>query len=475
VAAVTSRLLLGGERFVLDPWQQLALNRILRHDGVGNFVHDQVGLVVARGNGKSTLLAARTLWGLLTRGERVMGTAQNLVTAETVFSAVVDGLRSIDEQAGRDPDRPGSWWARNVVRYDRSRGSKAIELRNGGVYMIRSHRRAARGMRAHLVLVDEVREWIGEAGLEAWGAIVGVTAGLGLARNTQVIATSNAGDDDSLLLNHLRDQGRAAAASGDPASPLCWLEWSAPPDAELHDPIGWAAANPALGVRVRLDQIAARAANDPPTVFRTEYLSQWVATMAAAVSSTEWTALVDESPIGREWPKSIGVEVSFDRQHAAIVLAATAPDGRAHLRLLHAEHHPNGGIDTSALAGLVYRVWEEHGGPQVSVDPRSAGPLVDLLKRFWHQPADVLNLLGSGRLSGATGELLARVQSGRLAHDDDPILSEQVLAAGVKTSGDGGLVLSRRASTGPIAAAVAAALAVNAAGQPAVEEPLIFI
>jgi phage terminase large subunit-like protein len=253
------------------------------------------------------------------------------------------------------------------------------------------------------------------------------------------------------------------------------LEWSAPPDADLHDPVGWAAANPALGIRVRLDQIAARAVNDPPTVFRTEYLSQWVATMAAAVNATEWAACLDASPLGRDWHKSLGVEVSFDRQHAAVVLAATDPQGVAHLRLLHAEHRPDGGINTAALADLVRRLWDEHGAPTILLDPRSSGPLVDMVKRLFHKPADTVQVIGSGRLSGATGELLARVQSRRVAHDGDPILTGHMLAAGVKVAGDGGLVLSRKASTGPIAAAVAAALAVNGAGQPAYEAPMIWV
>lgn len=81
------------------------------------------------------------------------------------------------------------------------------------------------------------------------------------------------------------------------------------------------------------------------------------------------------------------------------------------------------------------------------------------------QPERNLRLLGGGRLASATAELMARAECKRLAHDGDKLLTEHVLAAGVKPSGDGGLVLSRRPSTGPIAAAVAAALAVHGAGE----------
>ena len=129
------------------------------------------------------------------------------------WQLVQDWLRSVDERAGRDPDAPGSWWNRHVERVDRARGVKSLYLRNGGAYLVRSHRRAARGLRAHCVMVDEAREWRGEEAFSAWGAIVGTQAGLGLGRDTQLVVASNAGDDDSLVLNMLRDTGRAAATS----------------------------------------------------------------------------------------------------------------------------------------------------------------------------------------------------------------------------------------------------------------------
>jgi phage terminase large subunit-like protein len=255
---------------------------------------------------------------------------------------------------------------------------------------------------------------------------------------------------------------------------LCWLEWSAAPDRELLDPAGWAEANPALGLRVRPDQLAARAHADPEPVFRTEHLSQWVATTSAAIAPGTWHACRRDVALQRDWPSVLGVEVSFDRRHAAAVLAATDPEGVAHLRLLHAEHRPDGGVDLGSLAQRVYAYWNDGVAPRVAVDPRSAGPLVDHLRRHWHDPGKVLTTLGGGRLAGATAELLARAESGRLAHDGDELLTEHVLAAGVKPAGDGGLVLSRRASTGPIAAAVAAALAVHSVGEPVPVVPAIW-
>ena len=70
--------------------------------------------------------------------------------------------------------------------------------------------------------------------------------------------------------------------------------------------------------------------------------------------------------------------------------------------------------------------------------------------------------------------LLARSEAGTLRHDADPRLAEHVTAAGVKHSNDAGVVLSRRASSGPIAAAVATALAVYGVAGPEPAAPAVL-
>ena len=55
----------------------------------GGWRHSQVGVVVARGNGKTTLLAVRALWGML-RGEQVLGVAQSLSTADEPWRLVLE-------------------------------------------------------------------------------------------------------------------------------------------------------------------------------------------------------------------------------------------------------------------------------------------------------------------------------------------------------------------------------------------------
>jgi hypothetical protein len=154
------------------------------------------------------------------------------------------------------------------------------------------------------------------------------------------------------------------------------------------------------------------------------------------------------------------------------VAAALDPDGVVHVRLLHLADLPTGSVSVPALAAEVGR-WHAHtSATTVALDPRACGPLTDHLAQLLGESA--LTRVGPGRLSTATGELLARAEAGTLRHDGDPRLAGHVTAAGVRHSGDGGVVLSRRASAGPIAAAVATALAVYGAAGPGHDQPAVF-
>ena len=87
---------------------------------------------------------------------------------------------------------------------------------------------------------------------------------------------SNAGDDESVVLNQLRD---AALSGRDPS--ICLIEYSAEDGCELDDTEGWRHANPGLGLTV--SEAAIRTAM-PPTRRMSSGLR------CCARGSTSWTA-----------------------------------------------------------------------------------------------------------------------------------------------------------------------------------------
>ena len=72
------------------PWQQLVLRRWLAEDENGNFTNLDCGLSVPRQNGKTELIVARIIYGIIFRKATGLFTAQKQDTADVVKRRVQD-------------------------------------------------------------------------------------------------------------------------------------------------------------------------------------------------------------------------------------------------------------------------------------------------------------------------------------------------------------------------------------------------
>lgn len=315
----------------LLPWQRwLAIHMLeIRDDGTLRF--RKAIVLVARQNGKSTFMQILALYMMLVQAwPLVLGTAQDLGTAEEVWEEVVALLNDDEELAAL------------VERVTKVNGKKALRLTTGERYLVKAaNRRAGRGLRGNLVILDELREQ------QTWAAWAAITKTTNAQDRALIVGISNAGDSSSVVLRHQRlaahrslgdpdglDVGGELLASVSPdeitaaiESPylerfdvfvdeeeddedepeleddveafyddeehddewfleddlddmdtLGLFEWSAPKDCDRMDRNGWAQANPALGHVMQIRTIAADAdpeEGDPEWVFRTEVLCQW--------------------------------------------------------------------------------------------------------------------------------------------------------------------------------------------------------
>jgi len=232
----------------LMPWQRIGAHYITGRTR-GRWTFREVCVVVARQNGKTELLIPLILMRLR-RGDSILHTAQNRDLPRQTFlriARLVAGLPEIE-----------------AIR--KANGQEEILAANGGRYKLVAPNSNVRGESADLVLLDEVREQHDQEVMDA--ILPTITA----RRNAQVIYLSNAGDEDSLVLNDLRRRR-------DSDKRLAYLEWSASPDRALDDRDGWAEANPGLGITIALETLEYNFANRPPTSFETEHLCRWVVTM----------------------------------------------------------------------------------------------------------------------------------------------------------------------------------------------------
>jgi len=273
----------------LMPWQQWLLIHALERNPDGTPRFRTVLVLVARQNGKSTLLQVLSLFMLfVVQVTLVLGTAQDLDTAEDLWADTVSMAEAVDELAA------------GIQAVVRTNGKKSMDLEGDKRYKVKAaSRKAGRGRAGDLILLDELREhqkW------DAWGAITKTTMA---RRDAQVWCTSNAGDGKSIVLARLRRI--AHARLGDPDGicegltveaddSLGIFEWSALPGCDIHDRTAWAQANPSLGHTITERAIRSAAATDPDDVFRTEVLCQWVDRMADSpdeLNPTTWAACED--------------------------------------------------------------------------------------------------------------------------------------------------------------------------------------
>jgi hypothetical protein len=284
-------------------WQRLALDRALEHDAAGKLLWQTVILSAPRQTGKSYLERIVCAWRI-SQAERfgqpqdVLHVAHKLVAAQEVW-------------------RPAARWAlrrhgKGAVRL--SNGEQQIELPDASRWMVQAATDGAGvAFSLSMVLVDE-----------AWRIARHVVDGALLptmaeAEQPQLWLVSTAGTSQSDLMLAYRAVALALDHPRARDSTLL-LEWSAPPDPDLDitDPAVWRACQPFWDDR-RADRMAKAHSDTSETMFRQQWLNQWVPTITAPLFTPEqWEQLawVGNVPDG---PLALGVDVANDRSHATIV------------------------------------------------------------------------------------------------------------------------------------------------------------
>jgi hypothetical protein len=434
--------------FDLMPWQAIAADRGMAVRPDGSWCHATVTIVVARQNGKTTLAARRILAGLFVLDDRqLLHLAQDRALPRQVFTEVADLI-------SESPELHRYLKPRGGIRT--ANGTEAITLKDGSTYRILAPTESAvRGygykQPVGFILFDEVRTHESDA---VWSAVQYTQRA---HPNPTRWAISNAGNPDSVVLNGLRDRGRAAAQDPGTDPEVCYLEWSTPDDVQPDDPTGWVWSNPALGRTLRGTSLLEELRSDDPDNFRTEALCQWVNTVTAQAIPWElWEACADRNlpPVdpGADVRTWWAVDLDTERRHAALVMAAEVDD-----RLVVGLHRQwtADEVDEDAIATDIAQLWEGWGPVAIGYDPATCSGLVDRQPGLpWEKVTGVDWVI-------SCSQLLDAVQTQHLVHSDQPDLNAQLSVAGRRDYGDGSWRISRKDSSHPIPAVVALARAVH--------------
>lgn len=444
--AVAFGALSAGIGFPLRPWQDTAA-RYLTAKGAGDrFAFREVAVIVARQNGKTTLLVPLIVSRLLA-GHRIMHTAQNRELPREVFGMVADIMER--QYAKELASRNG-----RVIRPRFANGQEEINLANGGKYRIVAPTRGgARGPTNDLVIIDELRE------MEDHDFIAAAKPTLTASPHPQVVYLSNAGTEQSEVLNALRKR------SGEDPS-LAYLEWSAAPFRAADDVDGWAESNPSLGhepaVLLTLqDEYRANRLAGTLAVFETEHLCRWVQSMREPlVDPFAFAECEAEAAPGAK--RYMAVAMAPDGTRASAALAWRAPDQSLAFRLLF--DVTGSPIDTDALGRDLEAARVKHGALTVGYDPLTDR---ELAKFFRKGKRDLSKSIAGQEFANASARFALAVESRQLRWQDAAAVGDDLTWTTRKPHDESGSFQAVRADDDrPITAALAAIRAVWLASTP---------
>jgi hypothetical protein len=446
------------------PWQREALEVAFEVDSFGQLWYRDITIVVPRQSGKTTIVLP---WGVhrmigWPERQRVVYIAQTASDGKEKLT--VDFLPALEKSPLRKlliPNRLGQL-------AHLANGSVHLKWANGSRWDVKPPtEKAGHGGTLHLSIGDEIFS-VKDTRLEAALKPATITVD-----DRQSLWISTAGDtklkSPFLWSKVERGRRRVELVRADPSeldrSRSMFIEYSAPHDADVLDPVTWWSTMPALGFTQTIESVRSIFSDEEMTEreIRRAFFCQWGEDLSTdwKIPRDNWDARKDpESQIGETliWVP----DVSPDRAWASISVASVREDGRVHLETV--DDGPGtdwliGGDDraeddVARLHGLEHLV-REYGG-EVWYDFLTVGSFATDMRDagIEAQPVETRDVMVAAPM------LLDWVLNDRVRHLGQSELDDALAGAATKTFGDG-WKWSRGNSMRPITALVSVSLALR--------------
>ena len=313
----------------LDAWQQLCIQLGLGKTETGAWAAFQVALIVARQNGKGSILEALELYWLFVSEERLIGhSAHEYKTAMEAFRRVLFLITNTD------------WMRKRVKKVINTNGEEGIELLTGQrLRFLARSKGAGRGFSFNKLVWDEGYALTAEqqeAQLPTLSAIpdaqlwltssppLDSTTGAAMFRIKRGVEAGTA--ESTVMLDY------GAAGSLDNIAEIA-----------LDDRETWKRTNPAFGIRISMAAIERERSSLGDVGFARERLCIWPPDLSAGftiISKEQWERLCDALS-GQETALTgrpcLAVSVSprsAGQVRCSIGLAQVRQDGKVHLELI---------------------------------------------------------------------------------------------------------------------------------------------
>ena len=468
-----------GEPFRLRPWQiQKIIRPLFRLDPkTGRRQYRMCLLMMPRKNGKTELIAALAIDGLLFDGEigaEVYSAAADKDQAALAFNVAAQMIRN-------DPDLS----ARCDILDSQKR---IVDHKTGSFYRaISAEAYSKHGFNASRVLYDELHA---APNRELWDVL---TSSTGARSQPLTVAISTAGYDRHSILFEM--YSHAKHVQENPALDPSFLPiiFEADQGADWTDEATWRGCNPALGDFRSIDEMRtafARAREIPAqeNTFRRLYLNQWTEQASRWIGMDAWDAC--KTPIDRASLRGRRCFIGLDLSSTTDLTAAVAifPDGDAFdvlpqffvpkERMIQRATRdrvpydqweraglitatPGATVDYDYVRNYLLELDAEFDVRVVAYDPWNA---TDLVRRL--EKADGFTCVkirqGFATLSAPSKSLETAILSRRLRHDGHAVLRWNMSNLSVESDAAGNIKPSKELSTERIDGGYALIMAIDA-------------
>lgn len=308
----------------LLPWQKAIIYRWMalerNAEGQWVWVNPEAGLLAPRQNGKSEIIIARVIGGMIFLGEALIYTAHSDKTVSAIKRRVLRFFYDAEEEI------------RDLLTEEFDKEPKSfdyVELRNKGLCQFRTRTRTGGlGTTNDTLILDEDQE---ETDAQQEALLPTISAGK--SQNSQTIraGTPPSGGSTGTVFMRVRQ----AVLDGKDTE-TCWQEWSVESIADPHDEDAWYQANPSLGYFLMVRAVRNEANKMAVDSFNKMRLG-WIAGVESrrAISDEQWSPLAVEKVELPENPSLVyAIKFAPDGSAVSLAVGVIMPDTKVHVEIV---------------------------------------------------------------------------------------------------------------------------------------------
>lgn len=305
-------------------WQKMVLYKwmAVEKDEHGNWkwVNPEAGLLVPRQNGKSELLIARIIGGMIFMAEALIYTAHSDKTVDEIKRRVLRFFYDAEEEI------------RDMLTDEFDKEPKSldyVELRNRARCVFRTRTRTGGlGTTNDTLLLDEDQE---ETDAQQEALLPTISAGKSQNQQTIRVGTPPSGGSAGTVFMRVR---KAVLDGKD--TETAWQEWSVENIADPSDEDAWYEANPSLGYFLMPAAVRNESKKMAVDSFNKMRLG-WVAGVEnmRAISDEQWSPLaVAQVPMPEHPMMVYAIKFAPDGSAVSLAVGVIMPDARVHVELI---------------------------------------------------------------------------------------------------------------------------------------------